>query len=227
MSLAERSTVTLETLNAALAARKIQEIKVILKADVMGSLEPIKKILGDLSTEEVRINIIHSGLGGISETDVELAAASKAIIIGFNSVADSAARQSAERQGVETRFYDVIYSVVDDMRLAMEGLLAPERVEKVIGHADIRAVFKSSKFGNIAGCYVTDGMVTRNSKVRLLRDGKILFTGDLGSLKRVKDDVREVKTNFECGLTIANYNDIREGDKLEFFAIEMVKRTLE
>ena len=227
MSLAERSTVTLETLNAALAARKIAEIKVILKADVMGSLEPIKKILAELGTNEVRVNLIHTALGGITETDVELAAASKAIIIGFNSVADVAARQKAEQSGVEIRYYDVIYQVVDDMRAAMEGLLAPERLEKVVGHAEIRAIFRSSKAGNIAGCFVTDGVISRSAKLRLVRDGKVVHSGELGSLRRIKDDVREVKAGFECGLTIANYNDIKEGDKLEFFQVEMVKRTLD
>ncbi|MCC6669751.1 MAG: translation initiation factor IF-2 [Planctomycetes bacterium] len=226
--LAERTsqTLTLETLSAALAAKNIKEIKLIVKADVMGSLEPLRKVLGELSTPEVKLNIIHAGLGGITETDVALGEASKAILVGFNSVPDAAARQAAERGGVDIRFYDIIYNVVDDMRLAMEGLLAPEKVEKILGHAEIRAVFKSSKAGNIAGCYVNDGLINRNAKVRVIRDGKLLYTGGVASLKRLKDDVREVKAGFECGLVIDGFSDVREGDKLEFYEVELVKRTL-
>jgi translation initiation factor IF-2 len=226
ISLAERSTVTLENLSEALAAQKVGEIKIVLKADVMGSLEPIRRSLEELNTAEVRINIIHSALGGITENDVTFAQASGAIVIGFNSVPDQAARQAAERGGVDIRFYDVIYTLVDDMRAALEGLLAPEELERTTGQAEIRAIFKSSKFGKIAGCYVTDGTINRGGRVRLSRDGKVVYTGKCASLRREKDDVREVKAGFECGLTLHNYDDIKEGDRLDFFDVEFVKRTL-
>jgi translation initiation factor IF-2 len=228
LSLAERTvnTITLENLSEALAAQKIQELKIILKADVTGSLEPIRRSLEELSSNEVRVNIIHTALGGITEADVALAEAGKAVIIGFNTVPDQAARQAAERAGVDIRFYDVIYHLIDDMKLAIEGLLAPDEVEKVLGHAEVRAVFKSSRFGNIAGCYVLDGVVTRGAKVRVSRDKKLVHTGSIATLKRVKDDVREVRAGFECGMTIEGWNDVREGDQLEFYEMQLVKRTL-
>jgi translation initiation factor IF-2 len=230
LSLAERSTqtITLESLSAALAERKIRELKIILKADVMGSLEPIKNSLEQLSNDEVRVNLIHSALGGITETDVTLAEASTphAILIGFNSMPDQAARAAAERAGIDIRFYDVIYTLLDDVKLAIEGMLAPERTEKVLGHAEVRAVFKSSKAGNIAGCFVLDGVVTRNAKARLLRDKRLLHESQVQSLKRMKDDVREVKAGFECGMTLQNFDDFKIGDVIELFEVEMVKRTL-
>jgi translation initiation factor IF-2 len=226
LSLAERSAVTLETLSAKLAEQEREEIKLILKADVMGSLEPLRKELEGLSTAEVRVNLLHSALGGINESDVRLAETYGAVIVGFNTVADSSARQAAERGGVEIRYYDVIYQLLDDVRAAMEGLLSPEEVETIIGHAEVRALFKSSKFGTIAGCFVTDGVVKRNVKVRLARDGKVVHTGKVSSLRREKDDVREVRAGFECGLTLQDYQDIKEGDILEFLQVEMVKRTL-
>ncbi|MEM7203025.1 MAG: translation initiation factor IF-2 [Planctomycetota bacterium] len=227
LSLAERTSVTLENLRAHLAAAAAEEIKVILKADVMGSLEPIKTVMADLATDEVRVNIIHSALGGISETDVSLAEASGAVIIGFNSVPDVSARQAADRANVQIKFYDVIYALIDDMKLALEGMLAPEEVEKVTGHAEVRAVFKSSKFGNIAGCYILDGMVSRNQRVRLSRDGTVIWSGSLQGLRRIKDDVREVKAGFECGITFDGYNDVKVGDQIESYAVELVKRKLE
>ena len=225
--LAERTAVTIENLGATIAAKDVSEIKVILKADVMGSLEPIRSSLAELATDEVRFNIIHAALGAITETDATLAAASQAMIIGFSTVPDVTARQIADRMGVEIRFYDVIYSLIDEMKLALEGLLKPEEIETVHGAAEIRAAFKSSKFGNIAGCYITDGLVTRNSRVRLSRDGKVIHSGSIGSLRRVQDDVREVKTGFECGLTITNFSDVREGDELTFYEVELVKRKLD
>jgi translation initiation factor IF-2 len=228
LSLAERSsaTVTLENLSEALAAQKVSEFKIILKADVMGSLEPIKRSLEELSTPEVKFNILHTALGGITEADVALAEASKAVVIGFNTNPDASARQAAERAGVEIRFYDVIYSLIDDMRLALEGMLAPERVENVIGHAEVRAVFKSSRAGNIAGCFVLDGVVQRNAKARLMRGGKLIYTGTVASLKRIKDDAREVRAGYECGMTLSDFDEIREGDVIECFEITLVKRTL-
>ncbi len=227
LSLAERSKMTAETLRAQLEARNVEEIKIILKADVMGSLEPIRQSLAKLNTEEVKVNVIHSALGGITETDVSLAEASGAMVVGFNTVADTSARQAAERANVQIRFYDVIYSLIDDMKLAMEGKLKPEEVEEVIGTAEIREIFRSSKFGNIAGCFVTDGMVRRSATLRLSRDGRVVHTGSLASLRREKDDAREVKAGFECGMLIKDYNDIKEGDQLEFFTVKLVKRTLE
>ena len=226
LSRAERSAVTLETLSAKLAERNIEEIKLILKADAMGSLEPIKKCLEELSTPEVRVNLVHSALGGINETDVSLAEASGAVIVGFNTVADSSARQRAERAGVEIRYYDVIYELLDQVRAAMEGLLAPQEVQSVIGHAEVRATFRSSKFGLIAGCRVTDGVAKRNSTVRLSRDGTVVWSGKIASLRRVDEDVREVKTGIECGMTLEGFQDIKVGDVLEFVQVELVKRTL-
>ncbi|MBL9079985.1 MAG: translation initiation factor IF-2 [Planctomycetes bacterium] len=226
LSRAERSAVTLETLSEKLAERNLQEIKIILKADAMGSLEPLRKCLEDLSTTEVRVNLVHSALGGINETDVSLAHASGAVIIGFNTIADSSARQAAEREGVEIRYYDVIYELLDQVKAAMEGLLAPEEVQSVIGHAEVKATFKSSKFGTIAGCRIVDGVARRNAIVRLSRDGAVVWTGKVASLRRVEEDVREVKTGFECGMTLDGYQDIKVGDQLEFVQVELVKRTL-
>jgi translation initiation factor IF-2 len=225
-SLAERSAVTLETLSAKLAEKNMQEIKLILKADAMGSLEPLRKCLDELKTAEVRVNLVHSALGGINETDVSLAEASGAVIVGFHTVADSSARQAAERAGVEIRYYDVIYELLDNVRAAMEGLLKPEEVESILGHAEVRAVFKSSKFGTIAGCYITDGVCKRNAKVRMSRDGRVVYSGKVASLRREKDDAREVRAGFECGITLQDYQDLREGDILEFAQVDLVRRTL-
>ncbi len=226
VSLAERSSVTLENLGEALAAKEVGELKLILKADVTGSLEPIKQSLDRLATDEVRVNIIHSALGGINETDVSLAEASSAVIVGFNAVPDPAAREAAKRAGVEIRFYDVIYTLIDEIRLSLEGLLKPDEIESVIGHAEIRAIFKSSKFGNIAGCQISDGVAKRNAQARLNRDGSSIWKGKLSSLRRVADDVREVKAGIECGMTLDGFTDIKVGDEIEFFEIQLVKRTL-
>ncbi len=227
LSLAERSKMTAESVRAQLEARVVEEIKIILKADVLGSLEPIRQSLAKLNTDEVKINVIHAALGGITETDVSLAQASGALVVGFNSVADQSARQAAERSGVTIRFYDVIYNLIDDMKLALEGKLKPEEVEEVLGHAEIRAIFRSSKFGNIAGCFVTDGMVRRSASFRLSRDGRVVHTGSLLSLRREKDDVKDVKAGFECGMLLKDFNDIKEGDQLEFYTVKLVKRFLD
>jgi translation initiation factor IF-2 len=226
LSMAERSAVTLETLSAKLAERNIQEIKIILKADAMGSLEPLRKCLEELTTPEVRVNLVHSALGGINETDVSLASASGAVIVGFNTVADSSARQAADRAGVEIRYYDVIYELLDQVKAAMEGMLKPEEVETILGHAEVRALFRSSKFGTIAGCYITDGLCKRNAKVRLSRDGKVIYTGKVASLRREKDEAREVRAGFECGMTLQDYQDLKEGDILEFAQVDLVRRSL-
>jgi translation initiation factor IF-2 len=169
---------------------------------------------------------VHSALGGINETDVSLAEASGAVIVGFNTIADSSARQAAEVAGVEVRYYDVIYELLDQVKAAMEGLLKPQEVQNVIGHAEVKATFKSSKFGTIAGCRVTDGIVRRSAIVRLSRDSVVVWTGKLGSLRRVEEDVRDVKAGAECGMTLDGFQDIKVGDVLEFVQIELVKRTL-
>ena len=226
MSRAERSAVTLETLSAKLAEKDIKEIKIILKADAMGSLEPVRKCLDDLATSEVRVNLVHSGLGGINKADVDLAATSGAVIVGFNTVADANVRQLADEEGVDIRYYTVIYELIDQVKDAMEGVLAPEEVQKVIGHAEVRAIFKSSKFGTIAGCLVRDGVAKRGCITRLARDGKVVYNGKLASLRRIDEDAKEVKSGFECGMTLDNYQDVKEGDTMEFVEIEYIKRTL-
>jgi translation initiation factor IF-2 len=204
----------------------VQTLALIIKADVQGSQEALAASLLKLSTPEVRVQIVHAAVGGISESDVNLAIASKAVIIGFNTRADANARKVAEHNGVDLRYYNIIYDAVDDVKAAMGGMLAPEQREEVIGSAEIRQVFVASKIGTIAGCMVTDGVVRRTAKLRLLRENVVIYTGELEGLKRFKDDAKEVKEGFECGLSIKNYNDIKEGDVLEFFEIKEVARTL-
>ena len=204
----------------------VQTLALIIKADVQGSQEALASSLLKLSTPEVKVQIVHAAVGGISESDVNLAIASKAVIIGFNTRADANARKVADHNGVDLRYYNIIYDAVDDVKAAMGGMLAPEQREEVIGSAEIRQVFVASKIGTIAGCMVTDGVVRRTAKLRLLRDNVVIYTGELEGLKRFKDDVKEVKEGFECGLNIKGYNDIKEGDVLEFFEIKEVARTL-
>jgi translation initiation factor IF-2 len=201
-------------------------LALIIKADVQGSYEGLAHALTKLSTEEVKVNIVHSAVGGITESDINLALASKAVVIGFNSRADAAARKLAENSGVDIRYYNIIYEAVDDVKAAINGMLAPERKESVLGMVEIRNVFKISKVGTVAGCMVTDGVVRRGSSVRLIRAGVVLHTGELDSLKRFKEDVREVKAGFECGLSLKNYNEILVGDQLEVFEVVEVARTL-
>jgi translation initiation factor IF-2 len=201
-------------------------LPIIVKADVQGSQEALAASLLKLSTDEVKVQLVYAAVGGISESDVNLAIASKAVIIGFNTRADAGARKLAEGNGVEIRYYNIIYDAVDELKAAMSGMLTPDKKEEVIGTAEIRQVLRVSKIGAIAGCMVTSGLVRRSAKLRLLRNNVVIFTGELDSLKRFKDDAKEVKENFECGLTIKNYNDIVEGDVLEFFEIKEVARTL-
>ncbi len=203
-----------------------QTLSLIVKADVQGSQEALSQSLLKLSTAEVRVQIVHGAVGGISESDVNLAIASKAIIIGFNTRADSGARKLAEGNGVQIKYYNIIYDAVDEIKAAMSGMLAPEQREEVIGTAEIRSVIVATKIGTIAGCMITAGMVHRNARFRLLRENVVIYTGELDSLKRFKDDVREVKEGFECGVKLKNYNDIKEGDQLEFFEVKEVARTL-
>jgi translation initiation factor IF-2 len=203
-----------------------KSLALIIKADVQGSYEGLAHALGKLSTDEVKVNIVHTGVGGITESDVNLALASKAVIIGFNSRADAAARKLAEHSGVDIRYYNVIYEAVDDVKAAINGMLAPERKESVLGTVEVRNVFRISKVGTVAGCMVTDGLVRRGAQVRLIREGVVVHTGELDSLKRFKEDVREVKAGFECGLSLKNYNDVQVGDHLEVFEVVEVARTI-
>ncbi|MFZ5898048.1 MAG: translation initiation factor IF-2 [Bacillota bacterium] len=218
--------ISLEDVFKRIQEGEVRELPLVLKADVQGSVEALAQALERLSTEEVKVHLIHQGVGAIRETDILLASASNAIIIGFNVRPDVNARRAAEREKVEIRLYQVIYDAINDVRAALSGLLEPEYREVVLGHAEIRKVFHASKLGNIAGCYVTEGKITRDAGVRLIRDGVVIYQGKLSSLKRFKDDVREVAQGYECGLTLENYNDIREGDELEFFTTEMIKREL-
>jgi translation initiation factor IF-2 len=203
-----------------------KNLTLIIKADAQGSYEGLSHALTKLSTDEVRVNIVHTGVGGITESDINLALASKAVVIGFNSRADAAARKLAEHSGVDIRYYNVIYDAVDDVKLALNGMLTPEKKESVVGTVEVRNVFKISKVGTVAGCMVTDGVIRRGSSVRLIRGGVVLHTGELDSLKRFKEDVREVKSGFECGLSLKGYNDVLVGDQLEVFEVVEVARTL-
>ncbi|TAM54196.1 MAG: translation initiation factor IF-2 [Burkholderiaceae bacterium] len=224
--LAKQQAAKLENMFSDMAAGEVKMLPIIVKADVQGSQEALSQSLLKLSTDEVKVQMVYTAVGGISESDVNLAIASKAVIIGFNTRADAGARKLAESNGVDIRYYSIIYDAVDELKVAMSGMLTPDKKEEVIGTAEIRQVFKVSKIGSIAGCMVTSGLVRRTARLRLLRDNVVVFTGELDSLKRFKDDVREVKEGFECGLNIKNYNDIQEGDLLEFFEIKEVARTL-
>ncbi|MDL2248793.1 translation initiation factor IF-2, partial [Tyzzerella sp. OttesenSCG-928-J15] len=216
--------VSLDDLFSQIQAGNVKDLNIVIKADVAGSVEAVKNSLERLSNEEVRIRTIHGGVGAITESDVMLASASNAIIIGFNVRPESAAQSVAAQEKVDVRLYRVIYNAIEDITAAMKGMLDPEFVEKVTGHAEIRQIFKASGIGNIAGSYITDGKITRNSKVRLIRDGAIIFEGELAALKRFKDDVKEVNAGYECGLTFTNFNDIKEGDKVEAYVMEEVAR---
>jgi len=224
--LAKQQAAKLENMFTDMAAGEVKMLPIIVKADVQGSQEALGASLLKLSTDEVKVQMVYSGVGGISESDINLAIASKAIVIGFNVRADAGARKLAEGNGVDIHYYNIIYDAVDELKAAMSGMLAPEQREEVIGTAEIRTVFVASKIGTVAGCMVTSGMVNRNAKFRLLRDNVVIYTGDLDSLKRLKDDVREVKEGFECGIKLKNYNDIKEGDQLEFFEVKEIARTL-
>lgn len=225
--LGTKTAVTLDSIFGQMKAGDVKTINLIIKADVQGSVETLAKTITEQNTEEVKVRVIHSAVGPISESDVELADASKAVIIGFHVVPDDAARNMAEQRRVEIRTYRVIYEIFDDMKKALSGMLEPEIREKLHGHAEIRQVYKFSKVGSIAGCFVTDGHIQRGSKIRLIRDGKII-TEDLAieTLRRVKDDVKEVKTGFECGIKLAGYDDIKQGDRLEAYIRETIQRTL-
>ena len=224
--LAKQQASKLENMFSDINAGEVKLLPIIIKADVQGSQEALAQSLLKLSTDEVKVQLVYSGVGGISESDVNLAIASKAVLIGFNTRADAQARKQAENNGVDIRYYQIIYDAVDELKAAMSGMLTPDKKEEIIGNAEIRQVFKVSKIGSIAGCMVTAGVVRRTAKLRLLRQNVVIFTGELDSLKRFKDDAKEVKEGFECGLNLKNYNDIEVGDILEFFEIKEVARTL-
>ena len=224
--LAKQQAAKLENMFTDLGQGEVKMVPIIVKADVQGSQEALAQSLLKLSTDEVKVQLVYAAVGGISESDVNLAIASKAIIIGFNTRADAGARKLAEGNGIDIRYYNIIYDAVDELKAAMSGMLAPEKREEVIGMAEIRTVFVASKIGTVAGCMVTSGHVTRSAHFRLLRDNVVIYTGELDSLKRMKDDVREVKEGFECGIKLKNYNDIKEGDQLEFFEVKEIARTL-
>jgi translation initiation factor IF-2 len=226
VKLARKQAAKLEDVFEQMKESGVKVLPLLIKADVQGSQEALVHALSRLSTDEVKINVIHSAVGGITESDVNLAMASKAVIIGFNTRADGAARKLADTAGVDIRYYNIIYEAVDEVKAALSGMLAPEKKESVLGLVEIRQIYRISKVGTVAGCMVLDGLVKRGAQVRLLRDNVVMHDGELDSLKRFKDDVREVKAGFECGLSLRNFSDIKEGDQLEVYEVQEVARTL-
>ena len=226
VKLAKQQAAKLENIFDSMTEGEVKNLALIVKADVQGSQEALVSSLQKLSTAEVRVQIVHAAVGGISESDVNLALASKAVIIGFNTRADASARKLAESNDIDIRYYNIIYDAIDEIKAAMSGMLSPEKREQALGLVEIRQVFMVSKVGAIAGCYVLEGQIKRGASVRLLRDNVVLWTGELDTLKRFKDDVKEVKSGFECGLSLKNFNDIKEGDQLEVFEVQEVARSL-
>ncbi|MDR0818510.1 MAG: translation initiation factor IF-2, partial [Oscillospiraceae bacterium] len=216
--------VTLDDLFSRIQEGELKELAIIVKADVQGSAEAVKASLEKLENAEVRVRVIHSGVGAVNESDIMLAATSNAIIVGFNVRPDAVTRDSAERQGVDMRLYRVIYECIEEIEAAMKGMLAPKFHEVVLGHAEIRQTYKVSKIGTVAGCYVQDGSIKRGAQVRVVRDGIVVHEGDMSSLKRFKDDVREVQNGYECGIAVDRFNDIKVGDIIEAFNMEEVAR---
>jgi translation initiation factor IF-2 len=217
---------TLDDIGRRIAIGNFQQLNVIVKGDVDGSVEALSDSLIRLSTEQIQVNVIHKGVGQISESDVILAAASDAIIVGFQVRPSQPARKSAEKEGVDIRLYSIIYDAIAEVKAAMEGMLSPEIKEEITANVEIREVFKITKVGTVAGCMVKDGKIKRGNKIRIVRDGIVIYTGELGSLKRFKDDVKEVAQGYECGLNIHNFNDIKIGDIVEAFEEVEVKQTL-
>jgi translation initiation factor IF-2 len=218
--------ITLDEIGRRIAIGNFQELNVIIKGDVDGSIEALADSLIKLSTEEIQVNVKHKAVGQISESDVLLAAASEAIILGFQVRPSMAARKLAEKEEIDIRLYSVIYDAINEVRDAMEGMLSPEIKEEIVASVEVREVFKITKVGTIAGCYVREGKIKRTSKIRIIREGIVVYEGNLGSLKRFKDDVKEVATGYECGLNIEKFNDIKEGDIIEAYEQVEVKRTL-
>ncbi|AIN18819.1 translation initiation factor IF-2 [Yersinia rochesterensis] len=227
VKLARQQKSKLENMFANMTEGEVSELNIVIKSDVQGSCEAICDSLEKLSTDEVKVRIVGSGVGGITETDATLAAASGAIILGFNVRADASARRVVETEGLDLRYYSVIYSLIDEVKQAMSGMLAPEYKQQIIGLAEVRDVFKSPKFGAIAGCMVTEGVIKRNNPIRVLRDNVVIYEGELESLRRFKDDVSEVRNGMECGIGVKNYNDVRTGDVIEVFEIIEIKRTID
>jgi translation initiation factor IF-2 len=226
VKLAKQQAAKLENMLESMTEGNVQNLPLIVKADVQGSQEALVQSLQKLSTNEVRVQIVHSAVGAISESDVNLATASKAVIIGFNTRADAQARKVAESNGIDIRYYNIIYDAVDEVKAAMSGMLAPEKREVITGMVEVRQIIRVPKIGAIAGCMVTDGVVKRNSMVRVLRDNVVVHTGEIEALKRFKDDAKEVRQGFECGISLKNYNDMVEGDQFEIFEVTEVARTL-
>jgi translation initiation factor IF-2 len=226
VKLAKKQAAKLESIFEQMGEGEARVLALLIKADVQGSQEALVHALGRLSTDEVKVNVVHSAVGAITESDVNLALASKAVIIGFNTRADAAARKAAEASGVDVRYYNIIYEAVDEVKAALSGMLAPEKKEAILGLVDVRQVFKISKVGAVAGCMVLEGLVRRNALVRVLRDNVVVHTGEIDSLKRFKDDAREVKAGFECGMSVKNFNDLKVGDQFEIYEVQEVARTL-
>ena len=226
LKLARQQKAKLENMFANMESGDVSELNIVLKADVQGSVEAISESLVKLSTSEVKVNIVGSGVGGITETDATLAAASDAIVLGFNVRADATARRVLEAEEIDLRYYSVIYNLIDEVKAAMSGMLAPEFKQEIIGLAEVRDVFKSPKLGAIAGCMVTEGNVKRSNPIRVLRDNVVIYEGELESLRRFKDDVQEVRNGMECGIGVKNYNDVKVGDQIEVFEIVEVKREI-
>jgi translation initiation factor IF-2 len=224
--LAKQQAAKLENIFDDMTREGAKTLTLIIKADVQGSQEALAHALTKLSTDEVKVNIVHAQVGGITESDVNLALASRAVIVGFNVRAEQTARKLAESNGIDIRYYNIIYDAVDDVKAALSGMLAPEQREQTLGLVQVRQVFRIPKVGTVAGCMVLDGLVRRTSRARLLRDNVVIWTGELDSLKRFKDDAREVKAGFECGLSLKGYEDLKEGDQLEIFEVQEVARTL-
>jgi translation initiation factor IF-2 len=226
VKLSKQQAAKLENMFEQMAEGGKKTLALLIKADVQGSQEALSHALTRLSTDEVKVSVVHAGVGGITESDVNLAVASRAVIVGFNTRADAAARKLAESSGVDVRYYNIIYDAVEEIKAALSGLLAPERKEQVLGLVEVRQVFRISKVGTVAGCYVQDGLVKRGAQVRVLRDNVVIHTGELEALKRFKDDVREVKSGFECGISLKGFQDIKEGDQFEVFEVLEVARSL-
>jgi translation initiation factor IF-2 len=223
---AAQSASKLEDVFSKMTAGEIASVNLVLKTDVQGSLEALRGSLVDLSNEEVEVKVVYGGVGGINEGDVNLALASGAILIGFNVRADATARRLIEEKGVDLHYYSVIYDAIDEVKKSISGLLSPDIKEQIVGLAEVRDVFRSPKFGAIAGCMVIDGYVKRNLPIRVLRENVVIYEGQLESLRRFKDDVQEVKMGMECGIGVKNYNDVKPGDQIEVFERTEVKRVI-
>jgi len=224
--LARQQAAKLDNMFETMTAGSVETLNLIIKADVRGSFEALQGALIDLGNDEVKVNIVSGGVGGISETDISLAMTSSAIIIGFNTRADVKARAAAENEGVEIRYYNVIYDLIDDVRAALSGMLSPEMREEIVGIAEVRDVFRSPKFGLIAGCMVIEGTVHRSKPIRVLRDNIVIYEGELESLRRFKDDASEVRNGTECGIGVKNYTDVKAGDLIEVFDVNEIARSL-